>query len=277
MGNFDKPYEELLFSDNFMFVKAMETRPDYLREMLELILSVKIDRIESISCEKNVDPFYDSKGIRLDVLVKDSYDNIYDAEMQVIVEPNLPKRSRYYHSAIDTEYLLKGNSYENLKPVYVIFICVGRLKFEIQKPVYFFQMMDKKTRTILDDKAYTIIVNSDYINGNPDGETLNDEMREFLYLVNKGKAQGGTDTLAKKIEKLVEDLKKKKEGRPKYMTAYEEIQIEGRRKYNEGREEGEFLNCIKLVEGGYITKEIAAESLGISVEEFNLKMQNSIK
>ncbi len=29
MGNFDKPYEELLFRDNFMFVKTMEFYPDY--------------------------------------------------------------------------------------------------------------------------------------------------------------------------------------------------------------------------------------------------------
>lgn len=42
----EKPYHELTFTDNFMFCKIMEKNPELCRQMLEIILEIKIDRIE---------------------------------------------------------------------------------------------------------------------------------------------------------------------------------------------------------------------------------------
>ena len=39
-------------------------------------------------------PFYESKGIRLDVYVSDP-DRVFDIEIQTLILPSLPKRTRY--------------------------------------------------------------------------------------------------------------------------------------------------------------------------------------
>jgi len=41
--------------------------------------------------------------VRLDVLVKDSFNTHYNIEMQAVSQKELGKRSRYYHSQIDME------------------------------------------------------------------------------------------------------------------------------------------------------------------------------
>lgn len=52
---------------------------------------------ESIRIDK------ESKGIRLDVFVKDNKDTAFCVEMQTRNEDNLPKRNRYYQGLIDME------------------------------------------------------------------------------------------------------------------------------------------------------------------------------
>lgn len=39
-------WEKLTFADNYIFCKVMETNPDVCKEMLELLLNIKIERIE---------------------------------------------------------------------------------------------------------------------------------------------------------------------------------------------------------------------------------------
>ena len=73
--------------------------------------------------------------------------------MQVETEPELPKRSRYYHTSMDTYFLKKGKPYKDLKPSYVIFICM-KDPFEMGEAVYQFQMIDKKLQLQLNDETY---------------------------------------------------------------------------------------------------------------------------
>jgi predicted transposase/invertase (TIGR01784 family) len=62
------------------------------------------------------------KGVRLDVFAMDAENTHYNVEMQVQTQ-HLEKRSRYYHSQMDMEMLLRGTAYEELPDSYVIFIC----------------------------------------------------------------------------------------------------------------------------------------------------------
>lgn len=39
-------WERLTFADNYIFCKVMEESPEICKEMLELLLNIKIDRIE---------------------------------------------------------------------------------------------------------------------------------------------------------------------------------------------------------------------------------------
>lgn len=73
--------------------------------------------------------------------------------MQVEKESELPKSSRYYHTSMDTHFLKKGNPYKDLKPSYVIFICM-KDPFEKGEAIYQFQMIDKNLQLQLADEAY---------------------------------------------------------------------------------------------------------------------------
>lgn len=89
-------YSELKFTDNFIFCKVLENNLDLCKELLELILEIKIKKVVLADKEKTLDVTPDGKSVRLDVYVEDAVGTVYDIEMQVTSKWNLPKRSRYY-------------------------------------------------------------------------------------------------------------------------------------------------------------------------------------
>ena len=50
-----KKYEELTFTDDFMFCKILERDPDLCKELLELILDRKLGKLAPINREKPVE------------------------------------------------------------------------------------------------------------------------------------------------------------------------------------------------------------------------------
>ena len=65
-----------------------------------------------------------TKDVRLDILVRDKDNRIYNIEMQVADQDNLGRRMRYYLSKVDAHYTLEKNeSYNDLKETYIIFLC----------------------------------------------------------------------------------------------------------------------------------------------------------
>lgn len=116
-------WDELGLSNDFIFGKVMRN-PALCKELLQLILpELNIDHIEYPESQKTFQADTDSKGIRVDVYVKDDASRIYDIEMQVRDTGELPQRSRYYQSAIDVEQIDKGEVYSMLGDSYIIFIC----------------------------------------------------------------------------------------------------------------------------------------------------------
>lgn len=87
-------YNKLTSTNNFVFCKVLENNLDLCRQLLELILSVKIKKIE-LADKKILDITPDGKSVRLDIFVVDSKGTVYNIEMQVAAKRNLPKRSRY--------------------------------------------------------------------------------------------------------------------------------------------------------------------------------------
>ena len=76
-----------------------------------------------INTEKSFLYHPEYKGVRLDVYAKDENNTHYDVEMQVAKKEALAKRTRYYHSQMDMELLVKGKDYSELPKACVIFIC----------------------------------------------------------------------------------------------------------------------------------------------------------
>ena len=153
-----KPVEELTFTDDFMFGTIMRNE-HICRGVLERLLRMKLGKIEYLTLQKSISPFYESKGVRLDVYTADE-SRIFDIEMQTHTPPDLGKRTRYYQSMMDSDSLLKGQSYRELKESYVIFICLAD-PFKQGLPVYTFKnACDESPTAALNDKSYKIFYNA---------------------------------------------------------------------------------------------------------------------
>lgn len=138
-------WERLSFKDNYIFCKVMETNPDICKKMLELLLNIEITQIEIPTAERSMKVAYDSKGIRLDVYVKDNTGRSFDIEVQTSVAKKLSllKRARYYQSLMDVDSVFAGEDYRKLNETYVLFLCIGD-PFGYKKPVYTFENVCKE-------------------------------------------------------------------------------------------------------------------------------------
>ena len=113
-------FQELTIKDSFMFAAVMSDEKQ-CRELLELVLEMKILQVTVIA-EKSMSYRPDYHGVRMDVLAEEKGSKRrFNVEMQVKRKIDLPWRSRYYHSQLDMDALLSGQSYDHLPDTYVIF------------------------------------------------------------------------------------------------------------------------------------------------------------
>ena len=156
MSNF-KRWEDLTITDDFMFCKVMSD-PDICKELLEILLHIKIDRLVFQEPQKSFRLTSESKGIRLDVYVKDS-NRVFDIELQTTNERNLELRTRYYQGVMDISELEKGDFFSNMKESYIIFICMFD-PFGADIPIYTVkQTFAENDKLIFNDKTHKIFYN----------------------------------------------------------------------------------------------------------------------
>lgn len=224
-----KAYETLTLANQFMFSKVMKNEK-LCKQLLEVILGEKIDKIRYIETEKTIDLKVDAHGIRLDAYVKGNNEVIYNVEMQTSDTKNHPKRSRYYQGVIDLNLLERGVSYNNLNRSFVIFICTFDY-FKRGRHIYTFNnYCDQDRDLILGDEATKI-----FLNPYSDMNDVNEELDNFLRYLVSGEP---TDDFTKALDNEVIKAKENKEWRVEYMqfSCYmDDIKQDAR---EEGREEG---------------------------------------
>ena len=115
------PFATLPLRHYFMFGQVMQN-PRICKLFLEALFEWEIEDIKYVHREKDLDDSFLSRGVRLDIYLRDS-DTVYNVEMQSDREPSLERRIRYYQSGIDREELRKGCLFEELPDSYIIFIC----------------------------------------------------------------------------------------------------------------------------------------------------------
>ena len=154
-----------------------------------------------------------AKAVRFDVLFEE--ENIwYDVEVQASDTRSLPQRSRYYHGAAAVDSLARGQEYRELKPGYVIFICLFDL-FGMDQPIYSFEMYDRKNRLLLQDGQFTIFLNTVCRK-----EDIPEGLKNlFLYLEEDTVVE--SDPWISRLQNVVRSMEQEKEVRNK-MTLYEE-------------------------------------------------------
>ena len=117
-----------------------------------MLLGIKIESIE-MKQEETIALDYDSKGIRLDVFVKDA-DRMFDVELQVANTKELPERARYYQGVMDVDTLKAGQKYKELRDSHIIFICLEDV-FKNGLPVNTFEnICQEDGKTKFGDRTY---------------------------------------------------------------------------------------------------------------------------
>ena len=249
-----KKLKEMNLMDNLLFQNILADPvygEPFCRMLLEIILGRKIGNIK-INAEK---AFYgidsDKKGVRLDLLIlerRNDDDNldktgdrnelpdiIFDVEPQDynIEAGYLPRRTRYYHSIIDTKMIPSGALYPDIPDVYVIMF-VNDDPFGDDRMVYTINNTVKENPAIpYDDGSMTVF----FFTKGRKGE-VSEDLKDFLnYMRNTGPETAVNDVL-KKMQEIVEHIKEKAEV-SKMIIDYEEVhermKAEGRA---EGRAEG---------------------------------------
>ena len=232
-----KPVEELTFTDDFMFGYVMRNE-EICKELLERLLKIKIEKLEYPELQKSISPYYEAKGVRLDVYVKDS-DKVFDIEIQNGKRSNLGKRTRYYQSMIDIDNLLKGASYTSLNESYIIFLCTFD-PFEKGLSHYTFKTCCLQDSEVdIKDGAIKEIFNATAYATEQDVE-----ISAFLKYIDSKEA---TDDFTDKINHLV----KKAKINEKFRSDYLAVNIRETDIYEEGRTEGIALGISQGISQGF--------------------------
>ena len=208
-------YEELTFANNFIFCKIMQNYPDLCKELVELILNRKIGNIVSNNSEQVIETSPDGKGVRLDVFFEDDLSCMYDIEMQVISNTDLPRRSRFYQSIMDNRDLEKGYDYTELRDSYIIFICPFNIKKKHGLHVYTFQPRAKEDPSIvLKDGTNRI-----FVCAKGHQEDVSDDMKSFLEYLTGALSD---NSLVQRLDDAVKIARKSKEWRAEYMLTHQD-------------------------------------------------------
>lgn len=264
----NKRYAELDFTDDFMFCKILYNNPEITKELLELILRVRIARVVFPEKQKQIELTANGRGIRLDVYLEGDDQTVYDMEMQTTPQGDLAKRTRYYQGMIDLNLIERGAAFRELKKTYIIFICLND-PFSKGRSIYTFENRCNEDLSIrLEDDAYKVFIN-------PAGDTtdLSEEMKEFFKFLKK---EPSDSPLVNKIRDEVYKARRHKEWEVEFMTLLARDQMnqdigraEGRA---EGLAEGGNMKLYELVSNNMLSLTNAAESAGVSVETFKNNM-----
>ena len=265
-----KTLKELNLEDDFLFAHVMSDK-DICKEFLEKLLEVEIEKIEMPENQKTIDLVLESKGIRLDIYVKDENNTVYNVEMQRGKHKNIPKRLRYYQGNIDLDLINKGEDYRKLAKSYIIFICTFDL-FNKGRHKYTFETVCKEDNSIkLEDDTNKIILNTKGVM-----KDLNNEIIEFLKYVEHSdseianKAKGD---LVKNIHKKVIEVKNNPKVEVEFMTLLErdrEKIEEGIEKgIEKGRKEGKLEEKLEIARNllDILDDETISKKTGLGIEE----------
>ncbi len=230
----EKRYEDLRFTDDFLFCKILTDDPELCKELAELVLGRKINRIISPMTQKPIKMTDDGKGVRLDVFFEDDLNTVYDIEMQTADKKDLAKRSRYYQGMIDLDLLKKGSPYKELKDSYIVFLCTFDPFGERLHRYTFTPACQEKPSLTLADGSTRVFINTEGIEGE-----ISPELKSLLNYMNGANAE--TD-FTRRIDRAVQDAQDEALWRKEYMMLsmiFQEKIEEGLEKgRKEGRKEG---------------------------------------
>ena len=260
-----KKWESLTFTDDFIFSRVMHDE-NICRQVVELILGVRIGKIRYLSAqdEQKTDP--DSMRIIMDVFLRDE-NRIVNVEVQTGHKKELPKRSRYYQSVADVSTTSTGTKYRDLPENILIFICTFD-PFDRNFPRYTFQYIcNEDKRLKLKDGSLRIFLNTKAT----ELSALDQKLQAFYHYLQGGIAES---SLTQEIFSKITTLKNNALERRFYMTLALKLADARYDGYDEGLEKGISIGLEQGLERGAHQKALetarAMIGLGIPVDQVQL-------
>lgn len=260
-------WEQIHLSHDLLFGQVMQ-EPTLCKIMLEKLLGFSIESISYPEPQKTLDIALHTKGIRMDIYVKDgSGTKVYTVEMQTRNHRILGKRSRYYQSLADLTLLKKGEFYDALPVHYVIFICTfdpfGKGRYQ-----YSFENLCKEdTSLCLKDGTYKLFFNT---KGRIDD--VSEDVKKFLRYFD---GELSDDPYVRQLDERVQAIKNNEEWREYYMTFGQLLKEEYQYGIEQGIEQGKLESARALLLRGN-TYEFVSNTLGISVEKIKSYMEQNV-
>lgn len=230
-------------------------KPRKLEELNLIILGRTIRKVKVIPQKNILGIDTDKHGIRLDAYIEEVREECELEEVKLLdaevasdiydIEPNnryerqlLPKRMRYYHGLIDTQFLAVDMRYDKLPNVVIITI-LPYDPFEKGRMVYTIQNQCVEDGTIsYQDGAKKIFLYTKGTEGNP-----SQELRDMLKYMEKTTEDNVTNQDIANIHKLVRKVKWDRKVGISYMKSWERENIAR----DEGRIEGRIETILELL------------------------------
>ena len=229
-------FEDLTISSDFMFKEVMKSNKGLCKRLVGSIMQQDIEDIVYIETEKTLQPYYDSRGIRLDVILADENHTRYNLEMQarnVISKAGvalLPKRTRYYQSVIDMDMLKQGENFDQLNPLVLIFICT----FDFYKEGrYVYTFKSRCLENLELELANDVTVK--LVNAKGKHGQVNTLLKNFLRYVMTNEP---VDDFTEDVERQVWAVKNDKKAREEYMVLQAKIREHEIVAYEAGEAQG---------------------------------------
>ena len=275
-------FEDLTISNDFMFKEVMKSNKGLCKRLVGSIMQQDIEDIVYIDTEKTLQPYYDSRGIRLDVILADKDHTRYNLEMQAknvigdTGEALLPKRTRYYQSVIDMDMLKQGENFDQLNPLVLIFICT----FDFYKEGrYVYTFKSRCLENLELELANDVTVK--LVNAKGKHGQVNTLLKNFLRYVMTNKP---VDDFTKDVERQVWAVKNDKKAREEYMVLQAKIREHEIVAYEAGEAQGEAKKSREtalemLKDGEPLTKiikysKLAKEAILLLAKENGLEVIN---
>ena len=227
-----KPFEDLTISDDFMFCKVMEYE-SICKEFLEMLFTIKIEKITYLSSQNTVTTNSGAKTIRLDVLVKDDAGTSYNVEMCFPIDVRVYRKTRVLPfgktSLLRRTTAIRGGTETPFANRWSRCKEIAENKAEAYRVYgeHLFSAYDTADARIFVKDAKKIILNANAFN-----TTDNKDLHGFLQYVKTGKI---TTDYTGRIEQMIQAVKRNEQLRKEYhilpaalMDAFDEGEAHGK-------------------------------------------------
>lgn len=235
-----------LMDDDFM-TKCFEGNTECIELVLQIVLNKSDLKVIDVRTQVFVENLL-NRSVRMDVLATNSTGKKFNVEVQRADKGAGRKRARYNSSMMDANVLKKGEDFELLPDVYVIFI-TERDVIGKGKPLYHVERFIMESDELFDDGSHIVYVNGAYRDDTPLGKLMHDfsctQPSEMHYKILADRARY---------------FKESKEGVAIMCKAMEDMR-------NQTLKEGMIDVAKRLLEEGTLSVEKIAECVKLSVEE----------